>query len=277
MDSGFCTTVARISTSGKSLRATEASSRTRARIAIRPRFSELVIQSPLAAISTTLAVPATEFLAPATEFLGPATEFLDPATARLEPATWWLDPPTTWLVWLTARLAPSTAPLGPATARLAFETPWLGPTTESRRLGKSSGVSFGRWLLFGFPLDGSCSASPMRPLFSGDVLAFRPKGAAISQPRVSDHRERRPGLVCVQDFEALKGWPYSVPMRSSAPSGLSFPGKSPTQGFALGWLMIAPLGLKTQRVQLQNSLWPDARSDLLTSLRDSTAPLQNSR
>ena len=29
--------------------------------------------------------------------------------------------------------------------------------------------------------------------------------AAISQPRASDHRERRPGLVSVTDFEALKG------------------------------------------------------------------------
>jgi hypothetical protein len=50
----------------------------------------------------------------------------------------------------------------------------------------------------------------------------------------------------VTDLEALKGRHYSIPISSVAPSGLSFSGKLPTQGVALGWLMTAPLGLKTK-------------------------------
>ena len=53
--------------------------------------------------------------------------------------------------------------------------------------------------------------------------------------------------MSVADIEALKGRPYSVPISSAAPSGLSFVGESPAQGVALGWLMIAPLGLKTNQ------------------------------
>jgi hypothetical protein len=53
-------------------------------------------------------------------------------------------------------------------------------------------------------------------------------------------------LESVTDLEALKGRYYSVPISSAAPSGLSFSGKLPTQGVALGWLMIAPLGLNTK-------------------------------
>ena len=62
-----------------------------------------------------------------------------------------------------------------------------------------------------------------------------------------------PWVATITEIGALKGRPYSVPMSSAAPSGLEIHDNSPTQGVALGWHSIAPLGLKTQRAQLQNS------------------------
>ena len=62
-----------------------------------------------------------------------------------------------------------------------------------------------------------------------------------------------PWVFTVTEFEALKGRPYIVHQNSAAPSGLCFPDKPPTQGVALGWHSVAPLGLKSQIEQLQNS------------------------
>jgi Tfp pilus assembly protein PilN len=57
------------------------------------------------------------------------------------------------------------------------------------------------------------------------------------------------------DREALNGRRDVAPMNSDAPSGLSFPGLSPTQGVALDWPSIAPLGIKAEQAQLQDSLF----------------------
>jgi hypothetical protein len=60
-------------------------------------------------------------------------------------------------------------------------------------------------------------------------------------------------VLSVKEFAALKGRQYFVPMNSAAPSELCFPGVSSTQGVALGWHSIAPLGLKTKKTQPYNS------------------------
>ena len=56
----------------------------------------------------------------------------------------------------------------------------------------------------------------------------------------------------VTDFRALKGQTQVGHMQSAAPSGLDIHDKPQTQGVALGWHNIAPLGLKPQKAPLQN-------------------------
>ena len=60
-----------------------------------------------------------------------------------------------------------------------------------------------------------------------------------------------PWVANVTNFEALKGRPYVNSRNCVALSGLGIPANPPTQGVALGWHTIAPLGLKSQQAQLQ--------------------------
>ena len=62
-----------------------------------------------------------------------------------------------------------------------------------------------------------------------------------------------PWVETAKDLIALKGRHYFVSMSRAAHSGLSFLFESPTQGVALGWPSIAPLGLNTEKTQPHNS------------------------
>jgi hypothetical protein len=77
---------------------------------------------------------------------------------------------------------------------------------------------------FGFP----AYASQLNRRESLLGSRFRPNGAAISQPRASDHRERRPGFAINTNAQALKGR-HDIVRDRVAPSGLhgSFDGCQP--------------------------------------------------
>ena len=63
-------------------------------------------------------------------------------------------------------------------------------------------------------------SKPTRSVSEGAALQLRPNGADISQPRASDHWERRPGSEDNMPSQALKGRHQTTEPKSVAPSGL---------------------------------------------------------
>ncbi len=95
-----------------------------------------------------------------------------------------------------------------------------------------------------FRVDDCVECSLSRRLIEVSSLRFRPNRAAISQPRASDHRERRPGWVNDLSLSALKGRNTFAQSLLRPFWASESPNISDTQGVALSWPIAARLGLK---------------------------------
>ena len=100
---------------------------------------------------------------------------------------------------------------------------------------------------------GNATRVPRSRFLKLRCFGFPPQRGSPKSARGKRSTRAPPWVPNVTEFKALKGRPNVGHIKSVAPSGLEIIGKPPTQGVALGWQNIAPLGLKSKNAQLQNA------------------------